>query len=215
MAKTKWRPKWCPPRYLCLLYLFKRSTDFHQIFTKNLEIHFPTYRNLLEFQYGGKQNGIQNGVHLDICVYCISSTVQPIFIKFSPKISQYISNLEESVIISIWHKTKWHPKWRPTRYLCLLYLFNRSTDFHQIFTKNLEIYFPTYRNLLEFQNDGKQNGIQNGVHLDICVYCISSTVQPIFIKFSLKISKYISKLIGICQIFNMAENKMVSKMAST
>src|SRR6266496_614333 len=106
MAKTKWRPKWRPPRYLCLLYLFNRSTDFHQICTKDLEICFPTNRNLLEFQNDGKQNGVQNGVHLDICVYCISSTVQPIFIKFSQK--------------------------------------------------NLEIYFPTYRNLLEFQNDGKQ-----------------------------------------------------------
>src|SRR6266568_4153879 len=95
-------------------------------------------------------------------------------------------------------KTKWRPKWRPPSYLCLLYLFNPSTDFHQIFTKNLEIYFTTYRNLLEFQNDGNQNGIQNCVHLDICVYCISSTVQPIFIKFAPKISKYISQLIGIC-----------------
>src|SRR6266568_142144 len=93
MAENKWRPKWRPPRYLCLLYLFNRSTDFHQIFTKNLEIYFQTYRNLPDFQYGRKQNGVQNGVHLNIRVYCISSTVQPIFIKFSPKISKYISQL--------------------------------------------------------------------------------------------------------------------------
>src|SRR6266568_1460112 len=92
-TETKLRPKWRPPRYLCLLYLFNRSIDFHQIFTNNLEIYFQTYRNLPEFQYGGKQNGVQNGVHLDICVYCISSTVQSIFIKFSPKISKYISQL--------------------------------------------------------------------------------------------------------------------------
>src|SRR6266496_355786 len=116
------------------------SSNFHQ---KSRNI-FSTYRNLLQLQYGRKQNGVQNGVHLDTCVYCISSTVQPIFIKFAPK--------------------------------------------------NLEIYFPTYRNLLEFQYGRKQNGVQNGIHLDICVYCISSTVQPIFIKFSPKISKYISNL---------------------
>src|SRR6266496_1584565 len=138
----KWHPKCHPPRYLYLLYLFIRSADYHQIFTKNLEIYFQTYMNQLEFQYGGKQNGVQNGVHLDICV--------------------------------------------------LLYLFNRSADFHQIFTKNLEIYFQTYRNLLEFQYGKKQNGVQNGVHLDICVYCTSSTVQPIFTKFSPKTLKYIS-----------------------
>jgi len=48
-----------------------------------------------------------------------------------------------SVIILIWLKTKWCPKWSPPRYCCLLYIFNRnSVDFHQIFTKNLEIYFP-------------------------------------------------------------------------
>ena len=67
----------------------------------------------------------------DICFYYIFRTVQPNFIKFSPKILKYIS-LYESVIISIWQKTKWRPKWRAPRYLCLLYLFNRSIDFHQI-----------------------------------------------------------------------------------
>src|SRR6266496_681125 len=99
----------------------------------------------------------------DICFYYIFRTVQPNFIKFSPKIFKYIS-LYGSVIISIWQKTKWRPKWRAPRYLCSLYLFNRSTDFHQIFTKENEIYF---------------------------------------------------QLIGICYNFNMVENKMASKMAST
>src|SRR5260370_39448430 len=78
----------------------------------------------------------------------------------SLQISQNIfPNLLESARISIWRKTKWRPKWRPPRYLCLLYLFIRSTDFHQIFTKNLEIYFQTLRNLLAFQNYREKNRI--------------------------------------------------------
>src|SRR6266581_2410033 len=72
--------------------------------------------------------------------------------------------------------------------------FNRfSSNFYQ---KSRNI-FP---NLLESARISiwqKTNGVQNGVHLNICFYCISSTVQPIFIKFSPKISKYISQLIGI------------------
>src|SRR6266496_1627005 len=107
--------------------------------------------------------------------------------NFHQKSQNIFSNLLESARISIWQKTKWRTKWRPPKYLCLLYLFHRSADFHQIFAKNVEIYFPTYRNLLEFQYGGKQNGAQNGFQLDICVYCISSTIQPIFIKFSQKI----------------------------
>ncbi len=167
--KTKWCPKWRPPRYLCLLYLFNRSADFHQIFAKNFEIYFPTYRNLLEFQNDGKQNGVQNGVHLDI-VFTVS--LQPFNrfpSNFHQKSQNIFPNLLESARISIWQKTKWRTKWRPPKYLFLLYLFNRSTDFHQIFTQNLEIYSQTYRNLLEFQYGRKQNGVQNGVHLDICV----------------------------------------------
>src|SRR6266581_953247 len=151
-------------------------------------------------------------------IFVFTISLQP-FNRFSSNFYQKSRNIFpislESARISIWQKTKWHPKWRPPRYLCLLYLFNRSTDFHQIFTKNLKIYFQTYRNLLEFQYGGKQNGVQNGIHLDICFYYISSTVQPIFIKFLPKISKHISHLIGICKNFNMAENKMASKMAST
>ena len=77
------------------------------------------------------------------------------------------------------------PKWRPPRYLCLLYLSNRSTDFHQIFNKNLEIYCLLWI-CYNFNNGRKQNGLQNGVHLDICVYYISSTILLIFIKFSQK-----------------------------
>ncbi len=82
-------------------------------------------------------------------------------------------------------KQIWSPKWRPPRYLCLLYLFNRSTDFHQIFNKNLEIYCLIWI-CYNFNNGRKQNGLQNGVHLDICVYYISSTILLIFIKFSQK-----------------------------
>ncbi len=114
--------------------------------------------------------------------------------NFHQKSRNIFPDLEESARISIWWKAKWRTKWRPPGYLFLLYLFNRSTDFHQIFTKNLETYFPSHWNLQEFQYGRKQNGIQNGDHLDICVYCISSTVQLIFIKFSPKISKYISQL---------------------
>src|SRR6266496_2679208 len=151
-----------------------------------------------------------------IFVFTISfQSLNRFSLNFHQKSQNIFPNLLKSSRISIWQKTKWRPKWRPPRYLCLLYLFNRSTDFHQIFTKNLGIYIPTYRNLLELQYGGKQNGVQNGVHLDICVYYISSTAQSIFIKFSPTISKYIFKLIGICQNFNMVENKMVSKMAST
>src|SRR6266581_1734566 len=80
--------------------------------------------------------------------------------NFHQKSQNIFPNLLESDRISIWQKTKWRTKWRPPRYLFLLYLFNRSTDFHQIFTKNLEIYFTTYRNLLEFQYGREQNGIK-------------------------------------------------------
>src|SRR6266568_1444612 len=151
-------------------------------------------------------------------IFVFTISLQPFnrfSLNFHQKSQNIFPNLLKSSRISIWQKTKWRPKWRPPRYLCLLYLFNRSTDFHKIFTKNLGIYIPTYRNLLEFQYGGKQNGVQNGVHLDICVYYISSTVQPIFIKFSPKISKKYLQLSGICYNFNMAENKMASKMAST
>src|SRR6266568_7584181 len=41
----------------------------------------------------------------------------------------------------IMSENKMASKWHLHRYVCLLYLFNRSTDFHQIFTKNVEIYF--------------------------------------------------------------------------
>src|SRR6266496_2726972 len=134
-------------------------------------------------------------------IFVFTISLQP-FNRFSSNFDQKSRNIFpislESARISIWQKTKWHPKWRLPRYLCLLYLFNRSTNFHQIFTKNLKIYFQTYRNLPDFQYGRKQNGVQNGVHLDIRVYCISSTIQSIFIKFSPKILKYISQLIRIC-----------------
>src|SRR6266496_3131375 len=103
-------------------------------------------------------------------IFVFTISLQP-FNRFSSNFHQKSRNIFpnslESARISIWRKTKWRPKWRPPRYLCLLYLFNRSIDFHQIFTKNFKIYFPTYRYLLALQNDGKQNGVQNGVHLDI------------------------------------------------
>src|SRR6266496_3691052 len=92
-------------------------------------------------------------------IFVFTISLQPFnrfSLNFHPKSQNIFPNLLKSGRISIWQKKKWRPKWRPPRYLCLLYLFNRSTDFHQIFTKNFEIYFPTYRNLLEFQNDGKQ-----------------------------------------------------------
>src|SRR6266568_1621211 len=117
-------------------------------------------------------------------IFVFTISLQP-FNRFSSNFYQKSRNIFpvslESARISTWWKTKWRTKWHPPRYLFLLYLFNRSTDFHQIFTKNLEIYFQTYMNQLEFQYDRKQNGIQNGIHLDICVYCISPTVQLIFI----------------------------------
>src|SRR6266496_3534369 len=77
-------------------------------------------------------------------------------LNFHPKSQNIFPNLLKSGRISIWQKTKWRPKWRTPRYLCLLYLFNRSTYFHQIFTKSLEIYSQTYWNLLEFQYGRKQ-----------------------------------------------------------
>ncbi len=111
------------------------SSNFHQ---KSRNI-FSTYRNLLQLQYGRKQNGVQNGIHLDICVYNITLTVQPIFIKFLPKILKYIFNSQESVIISILQKTKWSLKWLPpTLQIFVLTIslqpFNRFlSNFHQIY----------------------------------------------------------------------------------
>src|SRR6266496_1732788 len=95
-------------------------------------------------------------------IFVFTVSLQP-FNRFSSNFHQksrnIFPNLLESARISIWQKTKWRTKWRPPRYLFLLY----------IFTQNLKIYCPTYGNLLEFQYGREQDGIQNGVHLDICV----------------------------------------------
>src|SRR6266496_714758 len=78
--KTKWRPKWRPPRYLCLTVSLQPFNRFPSNFHQKSQSIFP--------------------------------------------------NLLESARISIWQKTKWRTKWRPPKYFFLLYLFNRSTDFH-------------------------------------------------------------------------------------
>src|SRR6266496_3534373 len=67
------------------------SSNFYQ---KSRNI-FPNLLESARISIWQKTNGVQNGVHLNICFYYISSTVQPIFIKFSPKISKYISQLIE------------------------------------------------------------------------------------------------------------------------
>src|SRR6266568_3985068 len=119
------------------------SSNFHQ---KSRNI-FSTYRNLLQLQYGRKQNGVQNGIHLDICVYNITLTVQPIFIKFLPNILKYTYNLWESVIISICQKTKWRPKWLPLD-ICVCYISSTVQPiFIKFSPKNLNT-FPSYRNLM-------------------------------------------------------------------
>src|SRR6266496_4329976 len=79
-------------------------------------------------------------IYLSISIYLSLQPFNRFLSNFNQK-SCNICNLLESVIISIWQKTKWRPKWHPPRYLCLPYLLNPSTIFHQIFTKNFEIHF--------------------------------------------------------------------------
>src|SRR6266496_2891368 len=144
----------------------------------------------------------------DICFYYIFRTVQPNFIKFSPKILKYIS-LYESVIISIWQKTKWRPKWRTPKYLCLQYLFNRSTDFHKIFTKNLEIYFQIVGicKISIWQKTKWCPKWRPPRYLCLLyLFNCSTDFSHIFTK---NFEIYL-QLIGICSNSRMVENKMAS-----
>src|SRR6266496_521175 len=74
--------------------------------------------------------------------------------------------------------------------------FNRfSSNFTNRFSSNnLEMYFQFIGISYNFNLLENKLGVQNGVHLDICIYNISSTVQPISQHFHQNTLKYISDL---------------------
>ncbi len=98
--------KMTSPRYLCLL--FNRSTNFHQIFTKNIEIYFQLIGICYNFHMA-ENKMVSRMASTQIFVLVIS--LQPF--------NRFLRNFHQK-ITSIWQIAKWHPQWHPPRYLCLL-----------------------------------------------------------------------------------------------
>ena len=139
-------------------------------------------------------------------IFVFTVSLQP-FNRFSSTFYQKSRNIFpnslESARISIWQKTM-ASKMVSTQifvFTVSLQPFNQfSSNFHQ---KSRNI-FPNLQESARISIWRKTKWHPKWHPPRYLCLLYSSTVQPIFIKFSPKISEYIFKLIGICQNFNMA-----------